>query len=124
MVREAMREIEKVTERFTDGHSLVDYALVYQDWFPEKDFNLDNFKKIPKDIIDLTVASIVVAIFKTYFNKDFGSKSEKAITAAAYQAILQAILFRFKLDIVFIEETLKARGFTDREIEEAKRFFI
>jgi len=124
-------EIDEITERLrktagalSGGESLLDYALVYQRWFPEKDFNLDNFKKLPKDVITLFAKDVIGTIFYEYYHKTYDTKSELSITAHAYKRVLRAITQSYRIDMIDIEDALKARGLSDMEIADARTFFI
>lgn len=118
------KSLEKVSVTLSGSESLVDYAVIYQRWFPEKDFNLESFKNLPRDIITLFAKDVIGKIFVEYFNRPYDSKRELSVTAEAYKTILKAITQSYRIDMLDIEAALRERGLSETEIEDAKRFFI
>ena len=123
-IDEIAKSLEKAASDLTGAERLVDYAVIYQKWFPEKDFNLKNFKNLPKDVITLFAKDVIGKIFVDYFNRPYDSKKELAAVSEAYRSILKAITQSYRIDMIDIEDALKARGLSEFEIEDAKRFFL
>ena len=103
-------------------------ADIYTRWFPDRSFTLENFKRLPQDIADTTVATVakscigvlIQSSLETFPSAGTGAQNSLAVISE----VIKKLMRTYRVDSIDVEEELKARGFGELDMMRAKLLYI
>lgn len=105
---------------------LAKYAEVYQGWFPDRAFTIENFKQLPEEIIKMFGVECLCSLMGEYYQATDNIQSAKRRKEfkACCRNTIKKMVNGYHVDLIDIEEELKRRKYTEPEIEMLKRLFL
>lgn len=103
-------------------------ADIYTRWFPDRSFTLENFKRLPQDIAETTVATVargcIGVLIQTSLETfpSVGTGAQNSLTVIS--EVVKKLMRTYRVDSIDVEEELKARGFGELEMKRAQLLYI